>query len=79
MVFLANFKIRTKVLIALLPLVVMVIVAALYASIEMNRIDTRYSDLIGKDVNALQNLTVARVLNNRFGHLLYKEIAETDR
>ncbi len=37
---LANFKIRTKVLIASLPLAVMVIVAAMYASIEMSRIDT---------------------------------------
>ena len=33
---LANFKIRTKVLVASLPLVLMVLVAALYASIEMN-------------------------------------------
>ncbi len=75
---LANFKIRTKVLIALLPLVVMVIVAAMYASIEMDQIDSWYSDLIGKDVKALHNLTVARVLNNRFGQLLYQEIAEPD-
>ena len=63
---LANFKIRTKVLVAPLPLVLMVIVAALYASIEMNRIDTRYSDLIGRDVKALHNLTIARVMDNRF-------------
>jgi len=75
---LANFKIRTKVFLALLPLAVMVIVAALYASIEMNRIDTRYSDLIGQDIKALHNLTVARVLSNRFGQLLYQEIAEPD-
>ena len=75
---LANFKIRTKVLVASLPLVVMVIVAALYASIEMNRIDTWYSNLIGRDVKALHNLTIARVLVNRFGQLLYQEIAEPD-
>ncbi len=75
---LANFRIRTKVFVALLPLAVMVIVAALYASIEMKRIDTRYSDLIGKDVKALHNITVARVLNNRFGQQLYQEIAEPD-
>ena len=56
----------------------MLILAALYASIEMNKIDTWYSDLIGKDVKALHNLTVARVLNNRFGQLLYQEIAEPD-
>jgi signal transduction histidine kinase/CheY-like chemotaxis protein len=73
---LANFKIRTKVLIALLPLVIMVIVAALYASIEMDRIDRRYGDLIAKDVNALHNLTIARSLSNQFGLFLYKKIAE---
>ena len=75
---LANFKIRTKVLIASLPLVVMIIVAAMYASVGMNNIDRRYSDLIGRDVKALHNLTVARVMNNRYGQLLYEEIAEPD-
>jgi signal transduction histidine kinase/DNA-binding response OmpR family regulator/HPt (histidine-containing phosphotransfer) domain-containing protein len=75
---LANFKIRTKVFVALLPLAIMVIVAALYASIEMNRIDARYSDLIDKDVKALYNLTIARVLSNRFGWLLYQDVAEPD-
>lgn len=75
---LANLKIRTKVLIALLPLVLMVIMAALYASVEMDKIDRRYSDLIAKDVKALHNLTIARSLSNQFGLLLYKEIAEPD-
>ena len=75
---LANFKIRTKIFVALLPLAFMVIVAALYASIQMNRIDTRYSELIGNDVKALHNLTVARVFSNRFAQLLYQEIAEPD-
>lgn len=78
MSLLANFKIRTKIFVALLPLSIMVIVAALYASIEMNRIGTRYNDLIGKDFKALHNLTVARVLSNRFAQLLYQEIAEPD-
>src|ERR1035441_57360 len=64
---LANFKIRTKVLIALLPLAIMVIVAVLYSSIEMKRIETRYSDLLDRDVKALQSLTTARALDNRFG------------
>ena len=75
---LANFKIRTTVLLALLPLVIMVLAAASYASIEMKRIDTSYSDLIDKNIKALQNLTTAKALNNRFGQLLYKEIAEMD-
>jgi signal transduction histidine kinase/CheY-like chemotaxis protein/HPt (histidine-containing phosphotransfer) domain-containing protein len=75
---LANFKIRTKVLAALLPLVVMVVVAALFSSIEMKRTDVLYSDLISRDVKALRNLTVARSSDNRFGLFLYKEIAELD-
>jgi signal transduction histidine kinase/CheY-like chemotaxis protein len=75
---LANLKIRTKVLIALLPLVIMVIVAAMYASIEMNKIDRRYGELISKDVKALHDLTIARSLSNQFGLFLYKEIAEPD-
>jgi signal transduction histidine kinase/CheY-like chemotaxis protein len=75
---LSNFKIRTKVLLALLPLAIMVILSALYGSIQMNRIDTSYSNLIGRDVKALHNLDIARVLNNRFGQLLYEEIAEPD-
>jgi signal transduction histidine kinase/DNA-binding response OmpR family regulator len=74
--FLSNLKIRTKVLLALLPLALMVLVAALYASAEMERIDTWYSDLIDRNVKGLQSLTVARALNNRFGQLLYEEIAE---
>ncbi len=78
MSLLANFKIRTKIFVALLPLAIMVIVAALYASIEMNTIDTRYSDVIDNDVKTLHNLTIARVLSNRFAQLLYQEIAETD-
>ena len=75
---LANFKIRNKVLIALLPLAIMVVAAALYSSIEMKRIDTRYSDLLDRDAKALQNLTLARASNNLFGQLLYKQIAELD-
>jgi signal transduction histidine kinase/CheY-like chemotaxis protein len=75
---LSNFRIRTKIFVALLPLAFMVIVAALYASIEMNTIDKRYSDLISNDFKTLHNLTVARVLSNRFAQLLYQEIAESD-
>jgi signal transduction histidine kinase/CheY-like chemotaxis protein len=75
---LANCKIRTKVLVALLPLAIMVIAAALYSSIEMHRIDAWYSALIDRNIKGLQNLTVARALNDRFGQLLYKEVAELD-
>src|SRR5437763_14378444 len=73
---LANLKIRTKVLIALLPLAIMVIIAALYSSDRMSTIDARYSGLLDKNVRALQNLTLAQAHNNRFGLFLYKEIAE---
>ena len=75
---LANFKIRTKVLIALLPLSIMVIVAALYASDRMSTIDASYRTLLNQDVNALHQLTLAQSDNNRYGLYLYKEIAELD-
>ena len=78
MSLLANLKIRTKVLIALLPLAIMVIIAALYSSDRMSTIDARYSGLLDKDVKALQNLTLAQAHNNKFGLFLYKEIAELD-
>jgi signal transduction histidine kinase/DNA-binding response OmpR family regulator/HPt (histidine-containing phosphotransfer) domain-containing protein len=78
MSLLANLKIRTKVLIALLPLAIMVIIAALYSSDRMSTIDARHSGLLDKDVKALQNLTLAQAHNNKFGLFLYKEIAELD-
>jgi hypothetical protein len=40
----------------------MVIVATLYSSIEMKRIDTWYSNLIDRDIKAQQDLTAARAL-----------------
>jgi hypothetical protein len=75
---LANFKIRTKVLVALLPLAIMVIIAALYSSDRMTTIDAHYSSLLDKDVKGLHNLTLAQSHNNKFGLYLYKEIAEPD-
>ena len=75
---LAKFRIRSKLLIALLPLALMVLAATLYSSIEMSRIDKRYSMLIARDVKALQSLTDARAMTTQFGQGLYKEIAEPD-
>ena len=75
---LANCRFRTKVLVGLLPLVVMVFAAALYSSLEMQKIDDWYSDLIYRNINVLRNLIIATGLNDRFGQLLYKEIAERD-
>src|SRR6516162_2892964 len=54
--FLSNLKIRRKLLIALAPLAAMVVVAALYSSIQSRMIDTAYTELIDKDVKALHNL-----------------------
>ena len=73
-----NLKVRRKLLLALLPLAVMVVVAGLYSSIESKRIDTRYSELTNQDVKTLQTLTAARALTNKFGLELYKMIAEQD-
>ena len=78
MSILSNFKIRTKILIALLPLVVMVAAAGIYSSIEMKKIDTQYSELMDRDLGALQAITFAQSTNNRFNLFLYKEIAETN-
>jgi signal transduction histidine kinase/DNA-binding response OmpR family regulator len=75
---LANLRIRTKVLVALLPLAIMVIIAALYSSDRMSTIDAHYNTLLDKDVKALHNLTLAQSHNNKFGLYLYKEIAELD-
>ena len=76
---LANFKIRNKVLIALSPLAIMVIIAALYSSDRMSTIDGRYRSLLDKEVRTLHNLTLAQAHNNRFGLFLYKEVAEIDQ
>jgi two-component system sensor histidine kinase/response regulator len=75
---LSNFKIRTKILIALLPLVIMILGAGLYSSANMKSIDTRYSELIAGEMAVHQALIVARADNNRFSLFLYKEIAETN-
>ncbi|HZD47350.1 MAG TPA: hypothetical protein VE178_01275, partial [Silvibacterium sp.] len=75
---LANLKIRKKLQVALMPLAFMVIAATLYSSIEMIRIDGWYSELIDRDVRALENLTDARAKATQFGQYLYKEIAEPD-
>src|SRR5215475_6395872 len=76
--FLSNLRIRRKLLIAMVPMAVMVVVAALYSSIQSKMIDAWYSMLIDKDVKALQSLIEARALMTRFGLFLYKDIAELD-
>jgi len=73
-----NLKIRRKLLAAMLPLVIMVLVAGVYSSIETKMIDRWYSNLIDKDVAALRNMTEARAHTSRFGLYLYDLVAETD-
>src|SRR5271154_3869094 len=78
MALLANLTIRTKLLLAGLPLALMVVLATLYSSVTIKRIDTQYSDMIDHDIKALQNLSVARAHTNRVGLFLYEEITEPD-
>jgi signal transduction histidine kinase/CheY-like chemotaxis protein len=76
--FLANLKLRRKLLIAMAPLALMVVVAGVYSSFESKTIDTWYSDLIDMDVKGLRSLTEARSHTNRYGLFLYQLVAETD-
>src|SRR5436305_14718999 len=75
---LPDYKLRTQFLIALAPLALVVTLAALYSSIQMNKIDDWYSSLITKNIKALQTVTAANASTNRFSQLLYQEIAEPD-
>ena len=78
MAFLANVKLRRKLLIAMAPLAIMVIFAGVYASLQSNSIDTSYSSLIGTEVEGLRSVTEARSHTNRFGMFLFELVAETD-
>lgn len=65
-------------MIGMAPLAFMVIVAGVYSSIESRMIDTWYSNLIDRQVEALRSMTEARAHTNRFGLYLYDLLAETD-
>jgi len=78
MSLLTNLRLRRKLLIAMAPLALMVVVAGVYSSIESKTIDTRYSALIDNQVEALRNVGEARAHTNRFGLFLYEMIDETD-
>jgi two-component system, sensor histidine kinase and response regulator len=73
---LTNFKIRTKVLVAMLPLALMAIGAVVYSSIESRKIDTWYSNLIDNYVKTFQSVTAARGNTMRFRLLVYQLVAE---
>ena len=76
--FLDNLRLRRKLLVALAPLALMVIVAGVYSSIESKTIDGWYGTLINREVKALRSVTEARSNTNRFGLFLYELVAETD-
>jgi len=73
---LTNFKIRTKVLVAMLPLALMAIGAVVYSSIESHKIDTWYSNLIDNYIKTFQSVTAARGNTMRFRLLVYQLAAE---
>jgi signal transduction histidine kinase/DNA-binding response OmpR family regulator len=73
---LRNLKIRKKLLFAVLPLVVMVVLATLYSTNQSKKIDASYSEMIDRDVKTLASLSVARAHANRIGLFLYEEITE---
>ncbi|HTB92282.1 MAG TPA: response regulator [Candidatus Sulfotelmatobacter sp.] len=75
---LANLKLRRKLLVAMAPLAVMVILAVLYFSMQSKRIDTWYSELIDNEVKAVHHIDTARSLNRRFNLYLYRLIAEAN-
>ena len=75
---LVNLKFRRKLFIALAPLVLVVILARVYASYESKRIDTSYSQIISKEVKAVHNINAARALSMRYGLFLYQLIVETN-
>jgi two-component system sensor histidine kinase/response regulator len=75
---LANLKLRRKLLLAMVPLAVMVVVAGLYASVEIRAIDNWYSQLVDRELQAVHQMDNARALNVRYGFYLYQIIVETD-
>jgi two-component system, sensor histidine kinase and response regulator len=75
----SNLKLRRKLLIALLPLVLMVLAAVFYSSIQIKKIDVAYSRLISDDVSTLRGLTDARSQANRYWLVLYQQIAASQK
>jgi two-component system sensor histidine kinase/response regulator len=75
---LANFKLRRKLLVAMAPLAIMVIVAGVYSSIESKMIDSWYSHLIDTEIKSVHHLDAARSLTMRYGLYLYELIAESN-
>ncbi|HVI50105.1 MAG TPA: response regulator [Candidatus Sulfotelmatobacter sp.] len=72
----ADLRIRTKLIIALVPLAVMVMAAGLYASLELSRIDGRYSQMVEQGLNATLSLNKANDRIDAICQLLLKEAVE---
>ncbi len=75
---LRNMKLRQKLLLAVLPLALMVLLATVYSTVSSKAIDTEYSYLLDHDAKTLQNLSVARAHSNRVSLFLYEEITDPD-
>jgi two-component system sensor histidine kinase/response regulator len=76
--FLDNVRVGRALQLAMLPLVAMVVVAVLYASIQMRVTGNNYRDLVQREVAALEALTNARAQTRQYALVLYRDIAETD-
>ena len=74
--FLSNLKIRTALLIMVLPLVGIVIGRAFYFAYTIGDINDSYRTIIRTHVTALEYLRDARSEASQFGQLLYREISE---
>jgi len=75
----SNLRLRRKLLIALFPLVLMVLVAVLYSCIQIKKIDSAYSKIISDDVSTLRRLTDARSQANRYWLILYQQVAGSEK
>jgi signal transduction histidine kinase/DNA-binding response OmpR family regulator/HPt (histidine-containing phosphotransfer) domain-containing protein len=75
---LTNLKLRKKLLVALTPLAIMVVIAGVFSSIRSKMIDTWYSDLLDNQAKAVHKIDNARSLNIEYGLHLYRLIAEND-
>jgi len=75
---LANLKLRRKLLLAMIPLALMVIIAGTYASIEIRSIDNWYTQLVDHEMHSVHQIDIARALNMHYAFYLYRLIVETD-
>ena len=75
---LANLKLRRKLLLAMAPLAVMVLIAGVYSTVRSHMIDTWYSVLIDNEVKAVLRIDTARAFSLRYALSLYRLVTETD-